>query len=166
MRLILVRLTAAFGVGFVLAPVGAMAVTGAIFGAWLIAAGALTIMSAVGAWAIGLAYARTGGTSGAFGWGGRTTGAAVAVSTLCALGWQQSGRSFGPNPSLWWTAIGVAFALCAAAGTRATRLPAALALVGLSLSAVVAAMPEHSRSEPRGCIAASLEEAREKCAGD
>ncbi len=49
MRLILLRLAGAFGVGFVLAPVGAMAVTGAIFGAWVIAAGAVAVVLGVDA---------------------------------------------------------------------------------------------------------------------
>ncbi len=166
MRLILLRLAAAFGVGFVLAPVGAMAVTGAIFGAWVIAAGAVAVVLAVGAWALGVAYARTGGTAGAFGWGGRVVSAALIVCVLCALAWQQSGRSFGPHPSLWWSSIAAAFVLCAAAGTRPTRLPAGLALLGLCVTALVTVVPDRPGSEPRGCIAASLEEAQEKCTGD
>ena len=166
MRRVLLRLGAAFAVGFVLAPVGALAVTAALFGGWLFAAVALAVVLAVGAWALGLAYAATGGEAAAFGWGGRVVTSALAVAALCALAWQQSGRAYGPHPSLWWGSVAVAFVLCAAAGTRPTRLPAAVTLVALAVAAGAVAMPEISRSEPRGCIASSLEEAQEKCVGD
>lgn len=161
-----VRLSGAFLVGTLLAPVGLLALVGLAFGAWHIAAGAAALCVTVCTALLAAVHRGTGGGS-SLRWGAGVTVAGTALAALCALAWQQSGGSFGRSQLGWAAAVGLAFVICAAATSPATRVAAGISVLVLLASSLAALAPALGdllpEQQQRGCIASSHEEAMRRC---
>lgn len=63
--------------------------------------------------------------------------------------------------------VGLAFSICAATASRATRIPAAVTVLALLAASCVALAPALGdllpEQQQRGCIASSHEEAMREC---
>jgi hypothetical protein len=161
------RIVAAGAVGGVAATAVLPAAVAAVFGAWAVALPAAGLVAAVTVLALALVHRHTGGRGRAVRWAALVTAGATLVSVTSAAAWQLADQDFGRWPLLWTSAVGVAFAVCAAAATRPTRLPAAALLVAVAV-VVVAELAPHvlerlPSDAPRGCIASSAAEADANC---
>lgn len=160
------RLVGAGVVGLLAAVLAAPGLLAVLFGAWSLALAliaAIVIGSVAG---LALLYRHTGGEGSARRWAAQVTVGAMALAGGGALAWQLSGGTFG-RPLVWQAAVAAAFVVCAGAGTRQTRLPAAAVVLTVGLAAATQLGPAlASGFEPptaRGCIAATAEEAAARC---
>ncbi len=163
----LTRLALSALVGVTVSGLALPMLVGVLFGAWTVALSAVVLLVAAAIGCLGALYRATGGLGRRYVWAAWVALGGTGLAAAAAIWWEVSGRDFGRLPLLWHAGAGVAFALCAAVGTRLTRLPAA-AVVGLLVvlmgsqvaSAVTDRLPD---SAPRGCIASSAEEAERIC---
>lgn len=140
---VLVRMAGAFVVGALLTAFAFRTLGGAVvFGAGAVRATGVLVLLAVPTGALAALHAATSSSGRHLLWGLAVSVAASTLLVVSAFAWHRAGGTFGREHKLWWAAGGVAFLLCAAAGTRPTKWPAALAVAVLMAIGVWTLVPE------------------------